>query len=229
MPKKMLDNVKAMIFDMDGTLMDSMWIWPDIDDYYVKKYDLVLPDDFHTAIEGKAYRETAQYFIDVLHMSMDVEAIMKEWTQLAYERYKNDVFLKPGAKELLKYGKEKGIVFGIATSNGRSLVDMVLKERNIQQYFQSVRTSCEVGKGKPSPDVYLKVSEDIGVSPENCLVFEDVPMGILAGKRAGMRVCAIYDKFSEKQDQQKKELADYYIRDFRDVMAGIDGEQKNGE
>ncbi|MFQ7311840.1 HAD family hydrolase [Sellimonas sp.] len=225
----MLDNVKAMIFDMDGTLMDSMWIWPDIDDYYVKKYDLVLPDDFHTAIEGKAYRETAQYFIDVLHMSMDVEAIMKEWTQLAYERYKNDVFLKPGAKELLKYGKEKGIVFGIATSNGRSLVDMVLKERNIQQYFQSVRTSCEVGKGKPSPDVYLKVSEDIGVSPENCLVFEDVPMGILAGKRAGMRVCAIYDKFSEKQDQQKKELADYYIRDFRDVMAGIDGEQKNGE
>lgn len=56
MPKKMLDNVKAMIFDMDGTLMDSMWIWPDIDDYYVKKYDLVLPDDFHTAIEGKAYR-----------------------------------------------------------------------------------------------------------------------------------------------------------------------------
>lgn len=229
MPKKMLDNVKAMIFDMDGTLMDSMWIWPDIDDYYVKKYDLVLPDDFHTAIEGKAYRETAQYFIDVLHMSMDVEAIMKEWTQLAYERYKNDVFLKPGAEELLKYGKEKGIVFGIATSNGRSLVDMVLKERNIQQYFQSVRTSCEVGKGKPSPDVYLKVSEDIGVSPENCLVFEDVPMGILAGKRAGMRVCAIYDKFSEKQDQQKKELADYYIRDFRDVMAGIDGEQKNGE
>lgn len=229
MPKKMLDNVKAMIFDMDGTLMDSMWIWPDIDDYYVKKYDLVLPDDFHTAIEGKAYRETAQYFIDVLHMSMDVEAIMKEWTQLAYERYKNDVFLKPGAKELLKYGKEKGIVFGIATSNGRSLVDMVLKERNIQQYFQSVRTSCEVGKGKPSPDVYLKVSEDIGVSPENCLVFEDVPMGILAGKRAGMRVCAIYDKFSEKKDQQKKELADYYIRDFRDVMAGIDGEQKNGE
>lgn len=224
MKNKMLDNVKAVIFDMDGTLMDSMWIWPDIDEYYVKKYHLTLPNDFHRAIEGKGYRETAQYFVDTLHMKLPVNQIMDEWTELAYDRYIHEVFLKPGAEELLKSGSEKGIVFGIATSNGRSLVDAVLKARNIRHYFQSVRTSCEVKEGKPSPDVYLKVSEDIGIDPVNCLVFEDVPMGIIAGKRAGMKVCAVYDEFSSNLDEEKKELADYYIHDFRDVMAEMNGE-----
>lgn len=66
---------------MDGTLIDSMWIWPDIDSYYVKKYHLELPDDFHRAIEGKSYHETAQYFRDTFDMALSTEEIMDEWTQ----------------------------------------------------------------------------------------------------------------------------------------------------
>ena len=72
--------------------------------------------------------------------------------------------------------------------------------------------------GKPAPDVYLKVAEDLGVAPEECLVFEDVPNGILAGKNAGMKVCAVYDEFSEPDDPEKRRLADYYIRDFFQIM-----------
>ena len=219
--------MKAIIFDMDGTLIDSMWIWPEIDEYYVKKYNLSLPEDFHKAIEGKGYRETAQYFAEVLGVPKSVESIMKEWTTLAYRKYTEEVRLKPGADRLLAYGKEKGILFGIATSNGRELVEAVLKALHIRDYFSSVRTSCEVKAGKPSPDVYLKVAEDLKVDPKDCLVFEDVPMGILAGKRAGMRVGAIYDAFSEKQDEEKKKLADFYIRDFLDMMEKIKGEENN--
>lgn len=222
----MLNGIKAIIFDMDGTLMDSMWIWPEIDAYYVKKYSLTLPENFSQAIEGKGYRETASYFADTLHMPLTADEIMEEWTGLAYEKYIHDVVLKPGAKELLAYGKEHGILFGIATSNGRVLVDAVLEARGIASCFASVRTSCEVKAGKPAPDVYLKVAEDLGVAPGSCLVFEDVPMGILAGKRAGMRVCAVYDAFSENQEEKKKELADYHIRDFRDVTAAIKREQE---
>ena len=205
--------MKAIIFDMDGTLIDSMWIWPEIDEYYVKKYNLSLPEDFHKAIEGKGYRETAQYFAEVLGVPKSVESIMKEWTTLAYRKYTEEVRLKPGADRLLAYGKEKGILFGIATSNGRELVEAVLKALHIRDYFSS--------------DVYLKVAEDLKVDPKDCLVFEDVPMGILAGKRAGMRVGAIYDAFSEKQDEEKKKLADFYIRDFLDMMEKINGEEKN--
>ena len=71
---------------------------------------------------------------------------------------------------------------------------------------------------KPAPDVYLAAAKDLNVSPENCLVFEDVPMGILAGKNAGMKVCAVEDSYSKEQMEQKKKLADYYIKDYDEVL-----------
>ena len=72
--------------------------------------------------------------------------------------------------------------------------------------------------GKPAPDVYLKAAESLQTSPENCLVFEDVPMGILAGKNAGMKVCAVEDEFSKVQEKKKRELADYYIQNYNDIQ-----------
>ena len=80
-------------------------------------------------------------------------------------------------------------------------------------------TACEVKQGKPAPDVYLEAASRLGVQPGRCLVFEDVPMGILAGKHAGMKVCAVEDKFSAAQREEKRELADYYITDYRQVLA----------
>ena len=229
MKKTITEETKAVIFDMDGTLIDSMWIWPDIDDYYIRKYHLTLPEDFHRAIEGKSYHETARYFRDTFDMELTTEEIMEEWTSLAYQRYTQEVTLKPGAEEFLRYGKERGILFGIATSNGRTLAEAALKALRIEEYFTSFRTSGEVEAGKPKPDIYLKVAEDMQVQPEHCLVFEDVPMGILAGKRAGMKVCAVYDEFSRLLDLEKKQLADYYVRDFRDVMSQIKERGTDGE
>ena len=84
-------------------------------------------------------------------------------------------------------------------------------------YFDVVRTACEVAKGKPAPDVYLLVAKELGVEPARCLVFEDVPMGILAGKNAGMKVCAVDDECSRPQEGRKRELADYYIYQYDDI------------
>ena len=77
--------------------------------------------------------------------------------------------------------------------------------------------SMWVNKGKPAPDVYLKAAGQLGADPSACLVFEDVPMGILAGKNAGMRVCAVDDWFSRPQDAKKRELADYFIHSYEDI------------
>ena len=122
------------------------------------------------------------------------------------EKYQKEVPLKPGAKWFLGYLKEKGIKVGISSSNSRELIQMVLEAHGILEYFDCITTCCEVKRGKPAPDVYLE--------PKACLVFEDVPMGILAGKRAGMKVCAIDDAYSQKQEEQKRELADWYILDY---------------
>ena len=109
---------------------------------------------------------------------------------------------------------------GIATSNAQDMVAAVLDSLDIRSYFGVVATACEVAAGKPAPDIYLKVAADLGVHPEKCLVFEDVPAGILAGKRAGMRVGAVEDVFSLSMTEEKKELADFYIRDYRELIQG---------
>ncbi|MCF2569670.1 HAD family phosphatase [Mediterraneibacter glycyrrhizinilyticus] len=215
----MLTGKKAVIFDMDGSLVDSMWIWPEVDRIYMEKYHLTEPATFHRDIEGKSYTETARYFVDTFQtLDRTVEQVMQEWRDMTIRLYATEVFPKPGAVEFLKAMKKQGVLLGIATSNDRTIADAALQARHLAPYFDSIRTSCEVSAGKPAPDVYLKVAEDLRIEPSSCLVFEDVPNGILAGKNAGMEVCAVDDEFSRPLEAEKKRLADYFIRDFNDIL-----------
>ena len=88
----------------------------------------------------------------------------------------------------------------------------------LDNYIDVIVTSCDVNRGKPAPDVYLETARRLEVAPENCLVFEDVPAGIMAGKNANMTVCAVKDDFSMELDEEKHRLADYYISDYRQVL-----------
>ncbi len=215
----MLTGKKAVIFDMDGSLVDSMWIWPEVDRIYMDKYHLTAPDTFHRDIEGMSYVETAQYFVDTFTtLNQTVEDVMQEWRDMTVELYATKVFPKAGAVEFLDLMKQNGIRLGIATSNDREIAEAALNGRGLTKYFDSVRTSSEVAAGKPAPDVYLKVADDMNVDPKNCLVFEDVINGILAGKNAGMEVCAVADDFTKADEAEKKAAADYFIRDFFDVL-----------
>lgn len=214
---RILENIKAVIFDLDGTLVDSMWMWKDIDIEYLGKYQLALPESLQQDIEGMSFTETAAYFKENFAIPRTLYEIQQDWIDMAYEKYRHQVSLKPGARHFLEDMFSKNIRMGIATSNGRGLVDAVLEARGLGRYFHSVCTACEVAKGKPSPDIYLKVAEDLDVRPENCLVFEDIPMGILAGKNAGMAVCAVEDEFSAHQREKKRAWADYYIETYDDI------------
>ncbi|WP_184094016.1 HAD family hydrolase [Anaerocolumna cellulosilytica] len=214
----MLADIKAVVFDLDGTLIDSMWLWEEIDVEYLKKFDIVLPGDLQPAITGMSFTETAQYFKDRFGIADSIDEIKEEWSSMAWEKYANEVPLKEGTKELLELLKKTGRKAGIATSNSRELVELVTEKLGISVYFDSIRTSCEVEKGKPSPDIYLLVAKDLEVLPEECLVFEDVIQGIMAGKSAGMKVCAVFDQASEMDTLAKQELADYYVESIREVL-----------
>lgn len=214
----MLKDIDAVIFDVDGTLIDSMWVWTDIDDVFLEKYNLVEPENFHKGMEGKSYSETAQYFLDIFPtLTHTLDELMEEWNDMAFERYTTKVELKKGAYSFICEMKEQGKKLGIATSNCRYLAEGTLEHNRILKIMDSVWTADEAKAGKPAPDIYLKVAESLGVNPKRCLVFEDVPNGILAGKNAGMKVCAVYDSFSANQDELKRELADYYIQDYDDI------------
>ena len=210
----MLRNKKAVIFDLDGTLVDSMWMWKAIDIEYLGKFGIALPPTLQKDIEGMSFSETAVYFKETFQIKDSLEEIKADWNRMAYEKYTKEVSLKNGAKEFLQFCKKNGIKLGIATSNSRELVDATLEALQIREYFDCVMTACEVAKGKPAPDIYLAVADKVQVSPAECLVFEDIEMGILAGKKAGMEVCAIEDEFSMNQIELKKKLADYYIKDY---------------
>ena len=139
---------------------------------------------------------------------------------MSIDKYRYEVPAKKGIMEFLSHVRDRGILCGIATSNSRKMVDAVTESLKLKPYFQAITTACEVKAGKPEPDIYLKVAEDLGVEPGECLVFEDVPAGILAGKRAGMAVCAVDDDFSKYMEAEKRELSDYFIRDYFEILDG---------
>ncbi len=212
------NNKKAVIFDLDGTLVDSMWMWHAIDVEFLGAYGYECPKDLHREIEGMSFSETAVYFKKRFQLPLSLEKIKDIWTEMSIDKYRYEVPLKPGVREFLQTMKEAGIPCGIATSNGREIVDAVLASLGIQDYFQEVTTACEVNAGKPEPDIYLHVARQLGVKPEDCLVFEDIPAGILAGKRAGMTVCAVEDEFSRMMKEEKLTLADYFIEDYYEIL-----------
>ena len=211
-----LDGIKAAIFDLDGTVIDSMWIWEAIDIEFLAKYGIPFDKNYQKQINGMSFNEIAVYFRDVLGIPESTDNMKACWNRMAWDKYCNDVMPKKGAIEFLKYLKSKGIKTGIGTSNSVELCDAVLKARNLAGYFDVVHTSNEVKTGKPAPDIYLLVADSLGVKPSECIVFEDIYQGLLAGKNAGMRTCAVADDYSDYPWEELVAIADYSIRSFED-------------
>ena len=210
--------IKAVIFDLDGSLVDSMWMWHAIDIEYLGRFGIEMPEKLQEEIGGKSFSETAVYFKERFALTDTLQKIKDDWNRMAWDKYSNEVPLKEGVTDVLEYCKNHEIRMGIATSNSRELVDNIVSVHQLERYIRCIVTGCEVAKGKPAPDVYLEVAKRLEVRPEECLVFEDIVEGIMAGKAAGMKVYAVYDKNSEHQDEEKRRLADYYTYDFRELI-----------
>lgn len=213
----MMSNIHAVIFDLDGTLVDSMWIWEKIDIDYLGKRGIELPDDLQKVIEGMSFTETANYFKERFGLKDTIDEIKEEWLDMTKDFYNNKIVLKKGVYDLLVYLRSRGIKIGIGTSNAEELAKGVLLKNNVIDFFDSIRTSCEVENGKPEPDIFLKVAEDLGVEPDKCLVFEDTYAGVLAAKRAGMKVFAIADETSFAYKEEISSLADKYLEGFEEI------------
>lgn len=208
---------QAVIFDLDGTLIDSMWVWEQIDRVFLGRRGIAVKSDMHKQLEGKSFTEAADFFKKLYNLEMNVEEIKQEWNELALYAYSHEIQLKEGAREFLEMLRSQNIKMGIATSSSTELIDAVLTAHNIKQYFSYICTSCEAGRGKPFPDVYLKVAKELNVDPKNCLAVEDVPRGIEAGKRAGMTVWGIRDAQDDELWQEMQCLADCTIQDYKEA------------
>ena len=214
----MKNDFCAAIFDLDGTLVDSMWIWRDIDIDYLGRHGIPYDASLQASIDGLSFHETAIYFKEKYGIKDSIEDIQKEWNDMAIEYYRTKVFPKPGAIEYLKQLRARGIRTGIATSNSWELLSAVLNSTGLAEYMDSIHTACEIKKGKPAPDIYLMVAEDLGVNPADCMVFEDIIPGIQSGHNAGMQVCAVYDEYSADRWDDIVAEADYHIESFEELL-----------
>lgn len=202
--KKNVNHYDAIIFDLDGTLIDSMWIWDDIDEVYLKDRGFVLPKDLKKSIEGMSVDEVAYYFKERFNLKENIDEMKHQWSNMARDYYKNKIKLKAGVSDFLNGLSEKNKKLAIGTSNFLELTELVLESNNIKSFFQTIKTSNDVGKGKPEPDLFLKLAEELGVIPEKCLVFEDTHSGVIAAKRAGMDVYSVFDEASRPYMEEIK-------------------------
>ncbi len=190
---KLLHRKQAVIFDLDGTLVDSMWMWKAIDMEYLGRFGYGCPEDLQKSIEGMSFTETAVYFKKRFMLEDPIEQIKKDWTDMSIDKYRHEVPLKPGGKAFLEYAASLNLPMGIATSNSREIVDVVLNALGIGHFFCNITTSCEVSRGKPAPDVYLFACEQIGESPSDCIAVEDSPNGIKSAYAAGCKPVMVPD------------------------------------
>jgi haloacid dehalogenase superfamily, subfamily IA, variant 3 with third motif having DD or ED len=217
----MLKNVKGAIFDMDGTLIDSMWVWSKIDEEYLEKRNIDLPENLKEEIEHMSFSEVALYFKNRFNLPDTIEEIQDEWNNMAVHHYANDVKLKPGAREFLSLLKSKGIKLGLATSNCKLLIEIALKKNDIYDFFDSITTTDEVTRGKDFPDIYLLAAKRLSLKPEECVVFEDILPAVKGAKSANMLVIGVHDLYSEYQKQDIINYADMYISKYTELTKAV--------
>lgn len=212
--KELVDNSEAIIFDLDGTLIDSMNVWSDIDKEFFKMHDLPFEEDYQKEIGHKGLKEIAAYTKTRYNLKESEDEIISIWLDMAKEAYAYKIPLKEGVKSFLEYLQSKNIKMGIATSNSLELTELVLKHHDIYKYFSKVVTVNELKTNKGSPDIYLHISDSFGLVPSECIVFEDLLTGIRTAKKAGYKVVGVKEISSLDKEKEIREIADLYISNY---------------
>lgn len=213
---------EAVIFDLDGTLIDSMGIWSQIDNDFLTSRNIKLTEDLFEDLEsGNSFFEVAAHFKKKFNLLESMEEIIEGWMKIASYHYKNTITLKSGVLEFLDFLKSNKIKMAIGTSNVSLLTEAVLKKNGILDYFEAIVTGENGIKGKPFPDIFLTAAKKLNVEPNNCLVIEDLPDGVKAAKNAEMSVWTIFDKFSENKKNVLVELSDNYFNNYKEMLDHI--------
>ena len=208
------------IFDLDGTLLDSLGVWDDVDEIFFSRRGISVPDDYQQAVSPMAFPDIARYTIDRFHLDDTPQAVMDEWNDLALDLYTTRVRLKPGARDYLAHLKATGARIGVASTLMPSLRDPTLDHLGLADAFDAVCGIEEVGGlNKDHPDLYLRVAAEMGVEPRRCTVFEDIVIGVRTARRIGMAAWAMLDDSSRSIWPQLKAEADGTLRDFTTAPA----------
>ena len=215
-------EIKAVIFDMDGTLIDSTGIWHEIDINFFAKRGMELPSDYAQHIVHLGLKQAAIYTKETYHLNESIQDIMDEWHNMSIDMYRYNVPLKPHALELLKLFKENNIKMAIATANDEPLYRPCIERLGIGEYFDEIADVNTAKEGKQSAKIYLELAKKMGAEPQNTLVLEDMPTCVKTANKSGFITVAVYDNASKAYDKEKKDNSLLFINDFGELINNLE-------
>ena len=208
--------IKGMIFDADGTLLDSMPIWDDLGARYLKGIGIEAEPGLSEILFCMSLEESAAYMKRTYGLSQTEEEIRNGVLAKLDDFYVNEVQAKPGVSEFLRTLHERKVPMMIATSSSRHHIEAAMRRLGFLDYFAGIITCEEVGSGKSRPDIYLKCAEAIGLPPEEVCVVEDVIHAVRTANAAGFPTAGVYDEASAKDTADMKKECSIYLHDLTD-------------
>ena len=212
-------RLQSAIFDMDGTLLDSMPIWKDLGSGMLRDMGIDPAPELEEKMKVLSLRDGVAYCKEFYHLPQPLEELIQGIQGKVERFYRGEVQAKPGVQKFLSLLKMEGVWMYVATATDRPLAEAALRHAGIDGYFRGLITVAEAGKGKnESAEIYERAMCRLQSNKKDTVIFEDALHAIQTAKAAGFRVAAVYDAAAEEEQAEIRSLADYYIRSFEEMF-----------
>ena len=212
-----MKNIKAIIFDMDGTLLDSLSVWADSDKELITSFGHEYSHTHSLAMKTMHFDSACDYLVETFKLPLSSEETGERILQMVEYKYLHEINLRDGALDFIKAVHNKGVKMCVATSNKKTLAEGALKSHGLMDYMEFVLTSDEVGCGKESPLIFEKAAEMLGAAPSETAVFEDSIHAVNSAKSAGFYTVGVYDPLSEEEFRQIESTAHRTIKSYSEL------------
>ncbi len=210
--------IKGAIFDVDGTILNSMDAWQNVILLFLKQYNINFSNEEFNEFKTMTLDESLPLLKSNFNIKESFDEILAFLTDNLKIEYEKNITAKAGACKYLKKLHDSGVKIALATSGIKESCKAAFTRLGIWQYIDAYAFSSEVGVNKSNPDVYLLAAKRLGLSPSDCIVYEDIEKGIIGAKKGGFKTCAVFDSSNAMEFEALKDLADDFIVDFTELL-----------
>ena len=208
--------IKGVIFDVDGVLLNSMPVWENLGELYLRHLGIEAEKDLGTKLYTMSLEQSAEYLTETYHLDLAPEQVIAGVNREVKDFYAGRVPLKEGVRQYLNEFHEKGVPMVIATTGDRQNAQAALKRLNVLRFFQGIFTCSEIGSSKNEPDIYYAAALQLDTDPGQTLVFEDAYHAICTAKKAGFKTVGVFDRANDRDLAHIWNTADIYLPEIRD-------------